>query len=357
MEGLAMNSSFWSGRKVFVTGHTGFKGSWLSLWLQHCGADLTGYALSPPTHPNLFESGRVGEGMHSVLDDVRDPDRLAAAIATARPEVVFHLAAQPLVRESYSNPVETYSTNVMGTVHLLDAARKTDSIRSVVIVTSDKCYANNEWIWGYRECDPMGGHDPYSSSKGCTELVTDGFRRSFFSGAGSPAVASARAGNVIGGGDWARDRLIPDILTYIAEGQPVPIRNPSAVRPWQHVLEPLNGYLMLAEALVTDGAEVAEAWNFGPDDDNCRPVAWLTDELMRRWGGSATWDRDDGKHPHEAVFLKLDSSKSRQRLGWTPRLSIDRTLDWIVNWHKQFAEGANARDLTLANIEDFARLA
>jgi len=348
-----MNRNFWSGRKVFITGHTGFKGSWLSLWLQHCGADLTGYALSPPTNPSLFEAGRVGEGMHSILDDVRSPDRLSAAIAAARPEVVFHLAAQPLVRESYVNPVDTYSTNVMGTVHLLEAARKMDSIRSIVIVTSDKCYENHEWIWGYRECDPMGGHDPYSSSKGCSELVTDGFRRSFFSDPDSPAVASARAGNVIGGGDWARDRLVPDIVTYIAEGQAVPIRNPAAVRPWQHVLEPLNGYLMLAEALCNDGAEVAEAWNFGPDDGNCRPVAWLTDELMRRWGGTATWDRDDGEHPHEAVFLKLDSSKSRQGLGWTPRLSIDVTLDWIVDWYKQFAEGANANELTLANIAHF----
>lgn len=305
-----MNPAFWPGRRVLVTGHTGFKGGWLSLWLQQLGAAVTGYALAPPSRPSLFETARVGESMDSTVGDVRDFDTLQATVAKYRPEIVFHLAAQPLVVPSYQQPVETYATNIMGTVHLLEAVRQVGGVRVVVNVTSDKCYANREWLWGYRENEPMGGEDPYSSSKGCAELVTAAYRASFFPPADYArhglALASARAGNVIGGGDWAAHRLIPDMIRAFQASRPTSIRCPEAVRPWQHVLEPLSGYLTLAEHLWIEGPALAEGWNFGPREHDARPVRWLVDRLAELWSDDASWEPDGEPHPHEAHYLKLD---------------------------------------------------
>ncbi len=348
-----MNAAFWKGKRVFVTGHTGFKGSWLCLWLQRHGAMLAGYALAPPTDPSLFDQADVGAGMQSTIADIRDLAALTDAVRAFQPEIVLHLAAQALVRDSYADPVGTYATNVLGTVHLLDAVRQTPGVRVVVNVTSDKCYENREWLWGYREDEAMGGHDPYSSSKGCAELVASAWRRSFFAGPDAPRLASARAGNVIGGGDWARDRLVPDLLAYMERGEPVPIRNPAAIRPWQHVLEPLHGYLMLAEALWNHGDDFADGWNFGPDETSIRPVSYVADVLVRAWGNGARWEQDRGHHPHEARLLKLDSSKARARLGWTPRLDLDEALDWIVNWQRGFLAGRPARELVERDLQAF----
>lgn len=355
---MAVNPDFWSGRPVFVTGHTGFKGSWLALWLQKLGARVSGYSLAPPSNPNLFDVAGVAAGMvQSVTGDVRDPDALRAVLAAARPEVVFHLAAQSLVQRSYRDPVGTYATNVMGTVHLLEAVRACPGVKAVVIVTSDKCYENREWLWGYRENEPLGGYDPYSSSKGCAELVTAAYRSAFFAadefarhGVG---VASARAGNVIGGGDWAEDRLIPDVIRAFCAGRAVRIRNPRAVRPWQHVLEPLHGYLRLAEALSQEGAACAAAWNFGPDDADAQPVSWIVQNLVTRWGPPASWEIDANPHPHEANYLKLDSSKAMRLLGWKPALDVARTLDWVVDWYQSCRDGKDMRNLTLAQIGQF----
>jgi len=352
-----IDPAFWRGRRVFLTGHTGFKGGWLSLWLQQLGAELTGYALAPPTTPSLFEVARVGAGMRSLIADIRDGEALASAMRDAKPEIVIHMAAQPLVRYSYQAPVETYATNVMGTVHLLEAVRQTDSVRAVVNVTSDKCYENREWIWGYRENEPMGGHDPYSNSKGCAELVTAAYRNSYFNparnGQRGVALASARAGNVIGGGDWADDRLIPDILRAIAAGQPAPIRNPGAVRPWQHVLEPLSGYLLLAQRLVEDGPVHAEAWNFGPAEADARPVQWLVDGLTRAWGEGTCWQSDTTSQPHEAHCLKLDCAKAHARLGWRPRWPLARALESIVAWHRAHARRADMQTVCLRQIDEY----
>ena len=301
------NRQFWTDKKVFLTGHTGFKGSWLSLWLQDMGAEVTGYSLAPPTTPNMFEVANVTSGMHSTEADIRDLERLTTAVAEAEPDIVLHLAAQPLVRYSYDNPIETYETNVMGTANVLEAVRQSGSARSVVCITTDKCYENREWDWGYRENEAMGGHDPYSSSKGCSELVISAYRRSYF-GLGSPtSLASARAGNVIGGGDWAGDRLIPDIMRAMMNDEPVVIRNPNSIRPWQHVIEPLCGYLILAERLFeqgkteseTDGAsyngaEMAEGWNFGPKDDDAKPVGWIVERVTKEWGSGARWELGRG---------------------------------------------------------------
>lgn len=312
-----MNAAFWHGKRVFLTGHTGFKGGWLSLWLQQLGADVTGYALDAPTSPSLFEAASVARGMRSIIGDVRDGDAVKRAMAVARPDIVIHMAAQPLVRYSYVNPVETYSTNVMGVVNLLEAVRATPGVRAVVNVTSDKCYENREWPWGYRENEAMGGYDPYSNSKGCAELVTAGYRSSFFHADKYPehgvALGSGRAGNVIGGGDWALDRLIPDMLRAIGAGEPVMIRNPHAIRPWQHVLEPLSGYLTLAEKLYTEGPVHAEGWNFGPYDTDAKPVEWIVERMTQEWGAGASWTLDGQDHPHEATYLKLDCSKARGR--------------------------------------------
>jgi len=347
-----MTPQFWRGKRVLLTGHTGFKGSWLSLWLQSLGAAVTGYALAPPTCPALFDVAGVAAGMHSILGDVRDLPALQAALREHQPEIVIHMAAQPLVRYAYLHPIETYATNVMGTVHLLEAIRHTPSVRAVVNVTTDKCYENKEWHWGYREDEPMGGHDPYSNSKACSELVTASYRSSYF-GQSGPAVASARAGNVIGGGDWATDRLIPDILRAFERSDPVIIRNPHAIRPWQHVLEPLSGYLTLAERLYTDGQAYAQGWNFGPTDDDTRPVQWIVERMSQHWGAGASWQQDPADHPHEAHFLKLDISKAKSRLGWRPRRSLQQALLASVEWHQKWLTGADMKSVTLGQIEQY----
>ena len=353
-----MNTEFWRAKRVFVTGHTGFKGSWLSLWLQSLGAQVTGFALPPNTAPSLFEVARVGEGMRSITGDIRDLASLQRALDEARPEIVIHMAAQPLVRYSYAHPVETYATNVMGSVHLLEAIRQTGGVKAVVMVTSDKCYENREWVWGYRESEAMGGYDPYSNSKGCSELVTAAYRSSFFNPASyaqhGVALASGRAGNVIGGGDWALDRLIPDVVRAIEQGREVIIRSPHAIRPWQHVLEPLSGYLHLAERLYADGIEFAEGWNFGPHDHDARPVAWIVEQLARIWGDGATYRIDPSAADlHEAHYLKLDCSKAHMKLGWQPRWNLLHTLGKIAGWHKAQRSGDDMQALTLAQIREY----
>lgn len=352
--------AFWQGRKVLITGHTGFKGSWLSLWLQKFGADVVGYALPAPTDPSLFEVANVAEGMTSIIGDVRDGETLTAVVQEHKPEVVFHLAAQPIVRQSYEDPVETYSTNVMGTVNILDAVRHTKGVRAVVSITSDKCYQNNEWVWGYRENDPVGGFDPYSSSKGASELVIASYRNSYFSpdlyqhhGVG---LASTRAGNVIGGGDWARDRLIPDFMRAIVAGRPVVIRSPTATRPWMHVLDPLNGYMQVAEQLVRHGSEFASAWNFGPNDRDTETVEWIVDFMTKSWGDGARWELGSAKHPHENRFLKLDCSKSFRYLHWTTKLHLSTALEWIVEWHKAYQANEDMHALTLDQISRFEKI-
>jgi CDP-glucose 4,6-dehydratase len=357
MENLVMNPEFWCNKKVLLTGHTGFKGSWLALWLQNMQAEVIGYALPPPTTPSLFEIADVGLGMTSIIGDIRDLDKLQSVFATHQPEIVLHMAAQPLVRYSYQNPVETYSTNVMGTVNLLEAVRNTTGMKAVVNITTDKCYENREWAWGYRENEPMGGHDPYSNSKGCSELVTAAYRNSYFHPDNyqqhGVAIATARAGNVIGGGDWAEDRLIPDIMRAISNGQSVNIRNPHAIRPWQHVLEPLSGYLLLAEKLYTDGAIYAEAWNFGPNDEDAKPVQWIVERLTNVWGEGASWLLDEGNHPHEANYLKLECSKAKTRLNWHPKWHLDEALAKIVAWQKQYQQDVDMKAVTLAQISAY----
>jgi CDP-glucose 4,6-dehydratase len=355
-----MNPAFWYGKTVLVTGHTGFKGSWLCLWLQKLGATVIGYSLPAPTQPSLFEVAAVGRDMVSVVGDIRDLEKFQTVMDEHQPDVVIHMAAQPLVRYSYQHPVETYATNVMGTVNVLEAVRHTDSVRVVVVITTDKCYENREWVWGYRENEPMGGRDPYSSSKGCAELVVSAYRDSFFSAQNfdrhHTAVASVRAGNVIGGGDWALDRLIPDIMRAIQEKRPVLIRSPHAVRPWQHVLEPLNGYLMLAEHLWTSGTEFAEGWNFGPDDSDAKPVSWIVDRLTKLWGDGASWQLDGDQHPHEATYLKLDCSKVKSRLHWFPKTSLSTALDWIVEFYRGYMQHQDVRQLTESQIARFQAL-
>jgi CDP-glucose 4,6-dehydratase len=344
---------FWRGRRVLVTGHTGFKGAWLSLWLQRLGAEPTGFSLGPPTRPSLFELARLAGGMRSIEGDIRDHEAVARAVADARPEVVIHMAAQPMVRRSFAEPRLTYETNVMGTVNLLDAVRHDGRPRVVINVTTDKCYENREWEWGYREDEPMGGYDPYSSSKACSELVTAAFRRSFFADPDGPRLASARAGNVIGGGDWGEDRLVPDIMRAAVGGAPLRLRNPNSVRPWQHVINPLTGYLLLAEAL-SRSADFADAWNFGPPDDDARPVGAILDRLAAAWPGGIDSSIDDGPHPHEARYLKLDSSRARGRLGWRPAVGLDAALESIAAWHVALRDGADMRDVTLAQIDALA---
>ena len=349
---VAVTPEFWSGRRVLVTGHTGFKGSWLSLWLASLGAEVTGLSDGVPTEPSLFELARIGEHVRMVTADVRDAEGVRRAVAEARPEVVLHLAAQPLVRLSFDAPRDTYEINVMGTVNLLEAVRLEPGVRAVVNVTSDKCYENREWDWAYREDEPMGGHDPYSSSKGASELVTSAYRRSFFAGPNGPRLASARAGNVIGGGDWGVDRLIPDVMRAALAGEPVEIRNPGATRPWQHVLNPLSGYLVLAERLCEDPAAAA-AWNFGPAETDARPVGWVVERLDALWPGGLRWERDGGEHPHEARYLKVDSSRARAHLGWSPRWDLARALESIVEWYVALRAGADMRALSLAQLDAF----
>ena len=354
-----MNPEFWQGKRVLLTGHTGFKGSWMSLWLQSMGAQVVGYALAPPTKPSLFEVAEVGSSMTSIVGDIRDLAHLHAVFAEHQPEIVIHMAAQALVRYSYLEPVETYSTNVMGTVNLLEAVRATGSVKAVVNVTSDKCYENREWAWGYRENEAMGGYDPYSNSKGCAELVTAAYRNSYFHpdkySQHGVAIASGRAGNVIGGGDWAEDRLIPDIMRAIAQGSPVNIRNPHAIRPWQHVLEPLSGYLLLAQKLYEEGVVYAEGWNFGPNDEDAKPVQWIVESLTEIWGDGASWGLDKAEHPHEAHYLKLDCSKAKARLKWAPRWRLGQALDKIAEWHKKYQHGDNMKAITLQQIELYSK--
>lgn len=348
----AINSSFWAGKRVFLTGHTGFKGSWLSLWLQSMGANLHGLALMPPTTPALFDEASVGSGMTSTIGDIRDYNTVFAAIDACQPDIIIHMAAQPLVRYSYQAPVETYATNVMGTVHVLEAARQIASVKVIVNVTTDKCYENREWVWGYREDEPMGGYDPYSSSKGCSELVTNAYRQSFFQKDGIK-LASARAGNVIGGGDWAIDRLVPDILRAFENNQPVTIRNPHATRPWQHVLEPLSGYLMLAERLYTENHAFDEGWNFGPHDEGAQSVQWIVEQMVEIWGNNADWQFDSSTHPHEANYLKLDTSKARKKLNWQPRWDLATALEKIIDWHRAWRNNTNMRTKCLQQIDEY----
>lgn len=349
--------SFWKGKRVFITGHTGFKGSWLTLWLHSMGAVLKGFSLNPPTAPSLYESASVDNFIDSTIGDIRNYDSLYAAIDEFRPEIVFHMAAQPLVRLSYDEPIETYSTNVMGTVHLLEAVKRVGGVKAVVNITSDKCYENREWVWGYREHEAMGGYDPYSNSKGCAELVASAYRNSFFNekeyAKHGVALASVRAGNVIGGGDWAKDRLIPDILRSFENQQTVIIRNPHAIRPWQHVLEPLSGYIVVAQRLYQDGPEFAEGWNFGPREDDAMPVQFIVETMVTLWGEGAAWHLDGSEHPHEAHYLKLDCSKARMHLGWQPRWNLVETLGRIVNWHKAWINSEDMLALTRNEISEY----
>lgn len=347
---------FWGGKKILVTGHTGFKGSWLSLWLHSLGAQVVGYSLEPPTKPNIFETINFNKDIISIIGDVRDRKKLTNVIEDYSPEIVFHLAAQPIVRESYVNPIETLEINIIGTANLLNIIKDSKSVKVVVNVTSDKCYENKETYQGYKETDPMGGYDPYSCSKGCSELITSSFRRSFLNERGIQ-LASARAGNVIGGGDWAEDRLVPDIIKSLSKNIAPIIRNPYAVRPWQHVLEPLNGYMMLAEKLYNDKEKYAEAWNFGPDDENIITVADLINRLKEEWGAKdKTYKLDVANNPHEAQILKLDCKKAKLKLGWHPTLSIEDTIAWTVHWYKEYYNNLNMKQFTLKQIRDFENL-
>lgn len=353
---MGVDPEFWHGRRVLLTGHTGFKGSWLALWLGDLGAEVTGVSTPPPTEPSLYDLARVADVVRNVEADVRDLDAVARAVADARPEVVIHMAAQPLVRRSFDEPVETYATNVMGTVNVFEAVRRAGGVRAVVNVTSDKCYENRDWEWGYREHEPKGGRDPYSSSKGCAELVTTAYRDSFFGTGGGTALGSARAGNVIGGGDWGVDRLVPDAMRAALDGRPLAIRNPEAIRPWQHVLEPLSGYLLLAERMC-GSRDFADGWNFGPDDRDVRPVRWVVERLAKLWGGELEWRIDSGPHPHEARYLKLDSSRARMRLGWEPRWDLPRALDAVVSWYRAYAAGEDVRETTLRQVREHQSVA
>jgi len=347
----------WSGKRVLLTGHTGFKGSWLSLWLQRKGADLCGFSLEPPTEVNLFGDARVATEMRSVTGDIRDEARLREVFREHRPEIVFHLAAQPLVRESYVDPVGTYATNVLGTANVLDAARHTPDVRAIVVATTDKCYENRGWDWPYREIDRLGGYDPYSSSKACAEFVVSSYRNSFFHPAAysqhGVAIASVRAGNVIGGGDWASDRLVPDIMRAFQAGRPVFIRNPHAIRPWQHVLEPLRGYIAVAESLYENGTTDGEAWNFGPEQADAQPVVWMVQKLAEYWGGDVRWEVDAGIHPHEAHILQLDWSKAKRRLRWSPAFNLNDALAATADWYKLQSKDVDMREFTLQQIQSY----
>jgi CDP-glucose 4,6-dehydratase len=353
-----VNADFWHGKRVLLTGHTGFKGGWLSLWLQKLGASVTGYAL-PPADESLFELARVGEGMESVYADILRLESLQDVVERFRPEIVFHLAAQPLVRESYAAPAETFRVNVLGTVHVFEAVRASSTCRVVVNVTSDKCYENREWLWAYREEDALGGHDPYSSSKACAELITAAYRRSFFEARSSRpvAVASARAGNVIGGGDFARDRLVPDLMAAARQKRPLRIRNPDAVRPWQHVLEPLSGYLLLAEKLWENPSRYSQSWNFGPPAEGTRPVRWIVAKLGDSWSESVSWELDGQPSPHEAQMLTLDSTKARTQLGWMPQWTLEQALEAVVQWFQAYERHLPLRDVVLEQIQAYESLA
>jgi CDP-glucose 4,6-dehydratase len=352
-----MPNTFWKNKKVLVTGHTGFKGSWLCLWLTSLGARVTGYALDPPTEPSLFELCSINALMDSVIADIRDLKTLKDALLNASPGIVIHMAAQPIVRDSYKNPLETYSTNLMGTVNLFEAIRSVKGVKAVINVTTDKCYENQERASGYKEHEPLGGYDPYSSSKACSELITSAYRNSFFNPAEyqehGVAIATARAGNVIGGGDWAQDRLIPDCVRAILKGEPVVIRNPGAVRPWQHVLEPLGGYLLLAQRLYEEGERFGEAWNFGPDDADIKTVEWMAERLCRKFGVSCK--ADIARHPHETAHLRLDCSKAREKLRWQPRWNAETAIDKTAEWVLAYKEGRDVKKACLKQIDDYEK--
>ena len=350
----------WAGKRVFLTGHTGFKGGWLALWLASEGATVRGYALDPSTDPNLFTEARISNVIEDLRGDIRDASKLEPALRDFAPEVVFHLAAQPLVRYSYEDPIGTYETNVIGTARVLDAVRRTPSVRAVVSVTTDKCYENKEWLWGYRETDPLGGYDPYSSSKACAEIVSAAYRQSYFPtnklAEHKCAIATGRAGNVIGGGDWSLDRLIPDLVRGFLSGEPVLIRRPHSIRPWQHVMEPLLGYILLAEHLLTHDPRYATAFNFGPSDDDAQEVGWIVDRMKNFWGGNASWVLDADPGVHEAGYLKLDASRARAELAWHPRLRLETTLHWLVDWYKAWQSGADMHRFTLDQIAAYEAL-
>jgi CDP-glucose 4,6-dehydratase len=357
MENMVINKQFWKNKSVFLTGHTGFKGSWLALWLQSMGANLVGFALNPNTEKNIYEIANVQDDMNSVIGDIQDYELLESVMKNAEPQIIFHLAAQPLVRESYINPIETYQTNLMGTLNLLNISREIPSVKSIVNITTDKCYKNNEWVWSYREDEPMGGHDPYSSSKACSEIATSSFRRSFFNthdysnhGVG---IATARAGNVVGGGDWSKDRLLPDIISAYENSQKLIIRNPESTRPWQHVLEPLYGYIMLAEKLYFEGDKYSEAWNFGPESTHAISVLNLIERLNKILPNKVNWEIDNNSHPHEANLLSLDIAKAKNRLNWRPVLSLDETIQLIIDWHLNHKAKKNMKEATLSQIERY----
>jgi len=352
-----VNKAFWKGKRVLITGHTGFKGSWLSILLNWLGSDISGYALEPNTIPSLYKLSNIDSIVSSTIGDIRDYDFLTSTLKKMRPEIIIHMAAQPLVLESYKNPRETYEINVMGTVNLFEAARQVDSVKAILNVTTDKCYENKEWLWGYRENEPMCGYDPYSNSKSCSELVTTSFRNAFFNPKNyhehGVALASARAGNVIGGGDWAEDRLIPDFFRAIMNGKKFKIRRPYAIRPWQHVLEPLSGYLTLCERLYNEGPAFAEAWNFGPDDSDAKNVEWITKEICEQWGNGVFYEIDEKPQPHESNYLKLDCSKAKTKLDWYPRWNIETAIRKIVDWNKLLLNDSDMRMVCVSQIEDY----
>jgi len=355
-----MNKSFWTGKKILITGNTGFKGSWLSLWLLSLGANIQGYALKPTDKPNLFSAFNLDKDMQTLYADIRDFESLNNCFNGFDPDIVIHMAAQPLVRYSYDNPLETYSTNVMGTANLMECLRLSGKERVLINVTTDKCYENKEWLWGYREDEPMGGYDPYSSSKACSELVTSAFRRSYFNptnhGDCGIAIASARAGNVIGGGDWSEDRLIPDFIRAISDGTAVTIRNPNAIRPWQFVLAPLSGYMSLAERMFSDRKKFSQAWNFGPEESDAKTVGWIIKKIINIWGDDASYNISESDlNPHEANYLKLDCSKAKSMLDWSPSIDLTKSLENICNWHKAFNDKEDIIALSLAQIKDYEK--
>jgi CDP-glucose 4,6-dehydratase len=356
--GILIDKDFWKGKKVFITGHTGFKGSWLCLWLNLLKAEITGFALNPPTNPNLFDLCKIDKLTTSITSDVRDYKSLAKAIKAARPEIVIHMAAQSLVRESYRNPVETYSINVMGTVNLFEAVKNAKGVKAVINVTTDKCYENREWVWGYRENEPLGGYDPYANSKACSELVTSAYRNSFFNpknyNSHGVGIASVRSGNAIGGGDWATDRLFPDCVISLLSRKKILVRNPQSVRPWQHVLEPLSGYLLLAQKLYNNGPKYSGAWNFGPDDRDTKPVEWIVKKICKKWGQNASFKIDKGEHPHEAHYLKLDCSKAKEELGWYPRWHLEKAIDSVIEWTQEYQGNKDVRKVCLKQIEEYS---
>jgi CDP-glucose 4,6-dehydratase len=347
-----VDNNFWKDKKVFITGHTGFKGSWLTIWLKELGANIKGYSLAPIYKENLFDSSKIGNEINSEINDIRDLEKLKKSIKVFQPEIIFHLAAQPLVRYSYEHPIETYQVNVMGTLNLLETIRETESVKSVIIVTTDKCYENKESDYYYEETDPMGGYDPYSSSKGCCELLISSYRRSYFNSTNT-LISSVRAGNVIGGGDWSTDRLIPDLIKSTTTNKKILIRNPNAIRPWQHVLEPLYGYLNLAKKLYYGNSDYAEGWNFGPEKKDCKSVEWISNKMTNMWK-EIKWEKDNEVNPHEAKLLMLSIKKAKEKLNWHPKWDLEHSLESIVNWHKQYAMKKCAKELCLDDIKKYS---